>query len=760
MTAGQESALRELQRLAHAGFPCFELASDPRIAGSRLSIRIALRMGAIETTPEGLDLREREEFILWIPSDFPFTRPSVSVDHTRFAGFPHVIWTYWLCLYQSSIEWNPSDGLFGFFDRFRLWLAHAAVGNMDPAEGPLEPPHHVTDVEQVPFVVRADAPCQPGEAWMGFAVLQRYSTRIEIVAWHPLSSDEPLPGEFAFAVFAPKALPMEFPETGADLFRALGEAGIDESSAVSNLAIAALACPDGSPLHLVVGLPMRRSADGSPRQHIAVWTAPADRAQSLRNTIPKGTDTDELRSTRAELQVVLVEVIKATTVSWCRLLDDRPEIVQARDTGAPMAQFRGKRVLLLGCGALGAWSAELIVRARPAAIDLVDSSIVKPGILVRQNFTSDDIGAPKATRLARRLSSFGHSAQINAFEADAHSFIFEDVERTASYDIVVDCTASTVLQMKLERDWHRLNGRGPRFLSFILDAKAQECFYVSVPSRSTEGVWDAYLQAKLKLSRSAAGRRAMAPFYEKSAISRLFQPEPGCSDPTFSGSAADVLAITSLALNFSGEDQEQQGRAVASVFSIRRIGKQTNQRIALEERVLATAGTFSIRVHPRVFAEGKMWIAENARERSAKHETGGLLWGCWDDALRIVWIDDLTGPPPDSTHSPSRFDCGSIGTRKEHRRRMKHSFDTCGFIGYWHTHPKMISEQSGVDMLGMARLISAVGENLRRSLMLIFGRKRGTSTMGLYVYESEGINSVSEFVSVGSAQIRLSQPVF
>ena len=163
MTSGQQRAIRELERLSATGQDGFELVHTPIIKDERLVATIGLRLGLIESREGGLDLREREEFILFVPPGYPFDRPVLQVAHTRFAGFPHVIWAKTICLYQSSIEWNPSDGLYGYFDRLNGWLGKAAINDMDPLEGALEPPHHITDFTQHPFVIRANAPCAAGE---------------------------------------------------------------------------------------------------------------------------------------------------------------------------------------------------------------------------------------------------------------------------------------------------------------------------------------------------------------------------------------------------------------------------------------------------------------------------------------------------------------------------------------------------------------------------------------------------------------------
>jgi integrative and conjugative element protein (TIGR02256 family) len=145
--------------------------------------------------------------------------------------------------------------------------------------------------------------------------------------------------------------------------------------------------------------------------------------------------------------------------------------------------------------------------------------------------------------------------------------------------------------------------------------------------------------------------------------------------------------------------------------------------------------------------------------RSHLAETGGLLWGLWDDAVEVIWVFDLSGPPPDSKHDPAHFVCGVKGTREEHDRRMALTSGACGYVGHWHTHPDLASVQSLTDMRSMTELTSTVGQNQRRSLMAIFGRKGQAGSAGIYVYESEHLSAATDLINVGEGQLILPERV-
>ena len=114
MTQGQKFAVEQLQEVAAASDGLLEVISVAERSGS-IAAELSIYCGNMDRESDGLPLRERERFFVFILSDFPFDTPTVCTRHTRFAGFPHVQWKRWLCLYLSpATEWNP--------ERRHVWL--------------------------------------------------------------------------------------------------------------------------------------------------------------------------------------------------------------------------------------------------------------------------------------------------------------------------------------------------------------------------------------------------------------------------------------------------------------------------------------------------------------------------------------------------------------------------------------------------------------------------------------------------------------
>jgi len=234
----------------------------------------------------------------------------------------------------------------------------------------------------------------------------------------------------------------------------------------------------------------------------------------------------------------------------------------------------------------------------------------------------------------------------------------------------------------------------------------------------------------------------------------LFQPEPGCSDPTFSGSSLDVTSLSSSSFNMALQHVDSTKLPVGLVLSPgHREAGAVSDLTPLRRLRDVKVRDYRVRIDPSIFREARAWVKQNARIRSPQHETGGLLWGLWDDAVSIIWISALSGPPRDSTHDPSGFVCGVEGTAAEHRERVERTQGSCSFIGFWHTHPRMIAEQSMVDVAGMSTLVAGMGLNQRRAIMLIFGRAGTRPTAGIYIYESTETTERGEVVGWKPRQI-------
>lgn len=121
----------------------------------------------------------------------------------------------------------------------------------------------------------------------------------------------------------------------------------------------------------------------------------------------------------------------------------------ARDHGLDVLQARRKkRVLLLGCGSLGAPVAELLARAGIGELHLVDKEFFGSENCARHLLGAKDIGGIKAHELARRLRQQVPGIAVKAFRDLATDWIRHRCT-PGTYDLVVECTGEPSIRTAL-----------------------------------------------------------------------------------------------------------------------------------------------------------------------------------------------------------------------------------------------------------------------------------------------------------------------
>src|SRR5687767_4534046 len=97
------------------------------------------------------------------------------------------------------------------------------------------------------------------------------------------------------------------------------------------------------------------------------------------------------------------------------------------------------RVLLVGCGALGAWHAEMLARAGAGKLRIVDRDFVEYTNLQRQTlFKESDAHdrTPKAAAAKYRIAEINSEIEVEAIVADVNNSNIESL--IDSCDVVID----------------------------------------------------------------------------------------------------------------------------------------------------------------------------------------------------------------------------------------------------------------------------------------------------------------------------------
>ncbi|MGW3993195.1 ThiF family adenylyltransferase [Amycolatopsis sp. NPDC004772] len=756
-----ELAAAQLEDLEALSDGALEILDRPDGDGGVGGFVISIETG-VNGSGAGVRVRARERFRILVTETFPFEPPSVLVEHRRWAHSRHVNWGNVLCLYAApSVEWIPADGMRGLVDRLLTWLGHAAAGTLDPDGQPLHPPvafptaPGCTVVEpnlgdRVPWAGGASS----GVA-LQFAWCVRDGDRIDVLAWFTAdqvvaraNSERASPTNpqgkryfVALNVLLSEELGWEYPATAADLAERLSRVGYPHEALLGDLAWTSQANQvlrsrgstnsDRDPVVVLLGTPSRRIAGSTRLAHLVAWKLD-QRGEDIAGLLarPPGTFTKKIDQ---QLQATARRWLDTADVRWMRVFDQRTEITQRRDDRTAASWLRRARVLVLGCGALGAPVAEYCVRAGAQRVTVLDRGVVTPGILVRQPYSDGDIGQFKAAALAVRLNAITRKGTVRSVVGNAIEFVLGDLDPTV-FDLIVDATADSGTRAALERAHRtRSSSRGPwpPAVTMIIGHQA-DLGLVTVARAGATGTGHDILRRVLLRARRTGmpeWQDVIADFFPDPPRSGMFFPEPGCSEPTFVGSAADVTALAAGLFTAAVEDlaAEQAGEATMSAIAVRR-PRVTNARRHVAEAlawpngvVRTDPGTgYDVRISAEAMAEIRAEVRRGRRVRGRDIETGGMVLGAIDESTGVVSVDLATGPAPDSKLSSSYFLHGTTGTQELIDHYARRTGGITGFLGFWHTHPGGPAAPSPTDKAGMTALTTLAG-TADKALMVILG---------------------------------------
>jgi hypothetical protein len=180
-------------------------------------------------------------------------------------------------------------------------------------------------------------------------------------------------------------------------------------------------------------------------------------------------------------------------------------------------------------------------------------------------------------------------------------------------------------------------------------------------------------------------------FFPDPPRAALFQPEPGCSDVTFVGSASDVTGLAGQlltgALHALRAPSDDAAMAALVVRMPADPSAPSTTAAAVWFRwpndliVSSADGRHEVRLAAAAVAEMRAEARRGARVRTPRVETGGSLLGGFDPAAGVVWVDEATSPPPDSLLSEVHFQHGTTGVEDHLVARRTATARVTTFVG-------------------------------------------------------------------------------
>ncbi|MFI5893777.1 ThiF family adenylyltransferase [Actinoplanes sp. NPDC051513] len=781
---GADLARRQLRDLVEVADGAVEVLEEWTNAAGNTAFTISLDTSGLEHAPAGIAVRDRERFKVIIMDGFPFAPPIVFSVHERWAGTPHVQWGNYLCLYAvPSVEWNPADGMRGFIGRLSKWIENAAAGTLDPDGQPLHPPAVYTSADAGRLLVHpnlgdlvpwsADGSGSDVGTLVAWCSVNGDRKRVDVLEWVDLDSAVGRAEDAAFEVFhrgrpliaipvvlMPDQLGFEYPTDVKSLSAGLSESGYDRITLLNDLAVCthvnrklrarqverdAKAAgntwdetpDDGAPLFtaMLVGTPSRRVEGDVRLAHLAAWKLDAlsGRVTDLFAQIRDLRASKESAKLQDEVRDLAFSLFDSSRIAWMDIMETRPEVTRRRDQDTPSRWLAGRRLLVLGSGALGAPVSELCVRAGVKELTVADSAVVKPGILVRQPYTDADIGRGKARALASRLSAIRDDLDVEPSHGNVRTKFFAPDQDLSAYDLIIDATADASVRSAIELARKHAAVRPP-LVTMVIGHNAERGLVTTNLPAATGAAADTFRKVSLlAASKTAEWVDVGDDLFPATPRTKLFFPEPGCSSPTFVGSAAQSTALAGMMLHEAlmvlhaadqGRRDTESGEQVSFASAVRMGAAATmgTSRVSWPADVVGTdeSGEYEVRVSGTALAEARAEVRRGDRIRAPEIETGGMLLGAFDDATGIVYVDKVTGPPPDSYLSATYFHHGVEGTQERVSAEVRLTASTCGFVGFWHTHPFGYAHPSPTDEQGMASIVAPDGTT-RRALMMILG---------------------------------------
>lgn len=114
-------------------------------------------------------------------------------------------------------------------------------------------------------------------------------------------------------------------------------------------------------------------------------------------------------------------------------------------------ELTSKKIAVVGCGALGAPVAEMLVRGGANHLLLFDSDAVGVGNLARHTLSIQDVGRVKATQLAERLNALSPHAEVEGVPAKIASGEDKRTKGLLDCRVIIDCTGSDELLQVLQQ---------------------------------------------------------------------------------------------------------------------------------------------------------------------------------------------------------------------------------------------------------------------------------------------------------------------
>lgn len=689
-----EGTARSFAEHVLAGMPAITLVE---IKEDKPSGYVALHVEVDVERPQDLayPIRAQEPIgILFAPRQI---RPSVLALRD---GFPHTMhqngvppgMPFSLCVddrpwSEACLTYTPAE----LSRLIQLWLAKAARGELhDPAQPP-DPFFYATDMS----LLLPRSVFNAGAAAAEFAGFMHRENPGLVIA-QPVTTQGGIHLTVMAFALPPQAMKLmrHLPETLESLGEELAPTGLRLLDEIKNRLKAWTGIGGegarrmAGRLAIVVGLPVAANGGRTADDFRAFVTHnTAGEIGVLLGVLHENNSTVGKGYVRAVIESPIAGASLPVVPAHVHLAFDRD--LAASIAGAAVADRR--RAVLVGAGSLGSQLGMHLAREGAYEWTVIDNDALLPHNLARHALLALEIGAPKATALARQIGLLLNEKQ-SAIIADVlapDASQQKELEATFSAaSIIIDASAS----VGVARHLSDLPCNARRVCAFFNPAGTSVVLLAEDAQRNIT-VRDLEAQYhRLVLTESSLAEHL-------NASHGGVRYSGSCRSVTNKIPATRAAILSALAARGIA-DALQSDDAQVTVWTLEAAGSVAVVRRAGEPTTRMTIGNWQVSYDQGFLAQLSM-----LRDQRLPNETGGAIVGIADMSRDALHLAHAFPEPEDSRSSPTRFERGVVGLVDSIDDVAQLSMHQVRYLGEWHSHPRYANAlPSDTDLAQLAYL--------------------------------------------------------
>lgn len=502
-------------------------------------------------------------FRVVIPEEFPYAPVGVYPEYEEVRGLPHQeATTGKLCLYDEHLAKRDSSRLSTYLKWTREWLRDAAEGNLLGDGDPYELPAFRTEAVGYPTISEPLLFEEDSNGFRDWKPFIGQTGAVKLVIGDPIRGL--LPTEFRSAegtlvrssqwnsrILSNVTLygrwlllpDVRFerhrpPCTFEELQQLCSRHDID-LAAVLKLSWKADTRNDWG--ILLVGFPVPEVVGAEPREiHWQPLTFPNEKADKKK---PPG------KKVHFKTFAFQKRFAPEAKLPWGR--SENCSQTRFSSRGSFSAELCHSKIALLGCGALGSYVAESLVRSGVRNIALYDTDILQHGNLGRHTLTASHLYLSKAQALADFLRSIDLLGNIRGYDERVPLDPESGGEAAADLldaDLIIDCTADDTAAEWLS---HYASENEKQVVSLFVNSESTFLtVYGSGRARPSQSVYE---EAMYKVENN----ETPVPPDQYHKQDGLMIRDVGCWHPTFPARDNHIESLASAALDMISDDVQK-----------------------------------------------------------------------------------------------------------------------------------------------------------------------------------------------------------